>query len=68
VTSPGATTWPVWLPEGEWVDVWTGEPVAGGNVVERDVPIDVVPVWCRAEAWPSLAAVFQTTFNDRVNP
>ena len=67
VTSPGATTWPVWLPEGEWVDVWTGESVAGGHVVERDVPIDVVPVWCRAEAWPPLAAVFQTTLNDRVD-
>jgi alpha-glucosidase (family GH31 glycosyl hydrolase) len=58
VTSPGASTWPVWLPEGEWVDVWTGEPVRGGRVVKRDVPIDVVPVWCRADAWSSLAPVF----------
>ena len=62
VTSPGVSTWPVWLPDGEWVDVWTGEPVSGGRVVKRDVPIDVVPVWCRADAWSSLAPVF-----DRVN-
>ncbi|MFC7595941.1 TIM-barrel domain-containing protein [Terrabacter sp. GCM10028922] len=58
VTSPGVSTWPVWLPEGQWVDVWTGEPVSGGRVVARDVPIDVVPVWCRADAWSSLAPVF----------
>jgi 1,3-alpha-isomaltosidase len=32
--------------------------VSGGRVVERDVPIDVVPVWCRADAWSSLAPVF----------
>ena len=67
VTAPGATTWPVWLPEGEWVDVWTGAPVRGGQVVDRDVPIDVVPVWCRADAWPSLAGVFQNEIFDRVD-
>ena len=59
VTAPGATTWTVWLPPGEWVDVWTGTVSTGGQVVEREVPIDVVPVWCRAEAWPSLAPVFE---------
>ncbi|MGW5240636.1 glycoside hydrolase family 31 protein [Monashia sp. NPDC004114] len=59
VTNPGVTTWPVWLPPGDWVDVWTGEVQAGGRVVQRDVPIDVVPVWCRAESWTSLAPVFE---------
>jgi alpha-glucosidase (family GH31 glycosyl hydrolase) len=58
VTAPGVDTWEAWLPDGEWVDVWTGAPVAGGRVVRRDVPIEVVPVWCRADAWPSLAGVF----------
>ena len=58
VTAPGVEVWPVWLPDGEWVDVWTGAPTSGGRVVERDVPIDVVPVWCRADAWSSLAPVF----------
>jgi alpha-glucosidase (family GH31 glycosyl hydrolase) len=58
VMSSGVSTWPVWLPDGEWVDVWIGEPVRGGRVLERDVPIDVVPVWCRANAWSSLAPVF----------
>jgi len=65
VTAPGAETWSAWLPEGTWVDVWTGEPVIGGQVVERRVPIDVVPVWCRADAWPSLATVFDRAAFDR---
>jgi 1,3-alpha-isomaltosidase len=57
VTEPGATTWTTYLPAGEWVDVWTGTAVPAG-LVTREVPIDVVPVYCRAEAWPALADVF----------
>ena len=61
VTEAGAQEWPTWLPPGEWVDVWTGEGRtvgAGGEVVTRAVPLDEVPVWCRASAWPRLAPVF----------
>ncbi|MES2171773.1 MAG: hypothetical protein V4479_13810, partial [Actinomycetota bacterium] len=58
VTEPGATEWPVYLPPGEWTDAWTGEPVAGGRVVSRAVPIDVIPVYVRAPAWQQLRAVF----------
>jgi alpha-glucosidase (family GH31 glycosyl hydrolase) len=58
VTSPGATSWPVYLPAGDWVDVWTGEPRAGGVTLERDTPIDLIPVYCRASAWPDLADTF----------
>lgn len=58
VTEPGATTWQTYLPAGEWVDVWTGEQVTGGRVVERDVPVTTIPVHARAEAWPGLAGIF----------
>jgi alpha-glucosidase (family GH31 glycosyl hydrolase) len=58
VTAPGASTWSTYLPVGDWVDVWTGEPLLGGRVVERDVPRDVVPVYARADRWSDLAAVF----------
>lgn len=58
VTDPGATTWTTYLPPGEWVDVWDGRPVTGGGEVERAVPVDVVPVYCRAERWEDLADVF----------
>jgi len=66
VTAPGATTWPTLLPEGEWVDVWTGDAVAGGVVVEREVPRDVVPVWCRAAAWAGLRDVFAGVVEEAV--
>jgi alpha-glucosidase (family GH31 glycosyl hydrolase) len=59
VTEPGASTWTTYLPPGEWVDVWTGEPAPAG-LVTRAVPIDVVPVYCRAEAWPRRSALFES--------
>ena len=58
VTQEGATTWSTYLPTGEWVDVWTGESHQGGQSVERDAPIDEVPVYCAAAGWNRLAAVF----------
>ena len=58
VTEPGATEWSTYLPEGEWVDAWTGEAFDGGWVVERPVPIDVIPVYVRAASWERLRSVF----------
>lgn len=58
VTEEGATTWDVYLPEGDWVDVWTGEEVEGGRVVTRDVPLDIIPVYCRREAWATMRPAF----------
>lgn len=43
VTQEGAITWSTYLPTGESVDVWTGESHEGGRVLERSVPIDVLP-------------------------
>jgi len=60
VTAPGATTWDTYLPRAgsEWVDVWTGEHLPGGQVVARDTPREVVPVYCRAEDWPRCRPLF----------
>ncbi|HEX5333386.1 MAG TPA: TIM-barrel domain-containing protein [Cellulomonas sp.] len=59
VTSPGAVTWSTYLPAGTWVDVWTGATHAGAQITQRDVPRDVVPVYCRAERWDALRGVFE---------
>jgi len=59
VTEPGATSWTTWLPEGDWVDVWTGQPVSGDGEVTREVPLELVPVYCCATAWPRLAPSFR---------
>jgi alpha-glucosidase (family GH31 glycosyl hydrolase) len=58
VTRPGAAVWQTYLPPGAWVDVWTGDELTGGRVVERAVPRDVVPVYCRGESWPALRPTF----------
>jgi len=59
VTEPGVTVWQTYLPPGDWVDAWSGERLQGARVVERPVPRDVVPVYCRPERWPTLAHLFE---------
>ncbi len=58
VTEPGAETWSTYLPAGSWIDAWTGTAYDGETTVTTDVPIDVVPVFVRAAAWPRLEPVF----------
>ncbi|WP_101296929.1 alpha-xylosidase [Halegenticoccus soli] len=38
----------VYLPEGEWVDWWSGERYTGGRTLHRTVPLDEVPLFVRA--------------------
>jgi alpha-glucosidase (family GH31 glycosyl hydrolase) len=58
VTRPGARTWQTYLPQGHWVDVWSGTEHAGGRLVTREVPLDVVPVYCPAGRWLARAKIF----------
>ena len=60
VLEPGTEQWPVYLPDGDWVDAWTGVAVAGGAVVVVDTttPRHRVPVFVRADHWDGLAGVF----------
>jgi alpha-glucosidase (family GH31 glycosyl hydrolase) len=58
VTEPGATSRAVYLPHGDWVDVWTGKTFTGGRVVERATPLDIIPVYATADRWADLQAFF----------
>jgi alpha-D-xyloside xylohydrolase len=40
----------VYLPEGEWVDHWTGEILPGGRYVTVATPLDRVPLFARRGA------------------
>lgn len=40
----------VYLPEGEWVDWWTGETFIGPLTMEVEAPLDVLPLYARAGA------------------
>ena len=33
------------FPEGNWVNLWTGETVLGGRMLEMDTPLNTIPVY-----------------------
>lgn len=59
VTRPGAQIWQTYLPTGHWVDIRDGTQHPGGQLVRHQVPLDVVPVYCRANQWPTRAPIFE---------
>lgn len=39
----------VYLPSGtSWFDFWTGEPVAGGKTLQKETPLDIIPLYVKA--------------------
>jgi alpha-D-xyloside xylohydrolase len=40
----------MYLPQGEWVDYWTGTQTSGGRTVVVDAAIDMLPLYVRAGA------------------
>ena len=48
VTEPNVTAWRVYLPEGSrWEESYTGKLYDGGQVVEAEAPLAVIPVFVR---------------------
>jgi alpha-glucosidase (family GH31 glycosyl hydrolase) len=47
VLAEGAEQRRTYLPRGEWLDFWTGEPAIGGIEVIAPAPRDRIPVWVR---------------------
>ena len=64
VVQPGVTEQEVYLPEGNWIDVWTGEPIEGNRVCHRPVTDHDIPVFAAAEAWTALTSVFDPRGNE----
>lgn len=50
VVEPGLSTWPVYVPDGGWYDLWTGERFEGGQIVNMPTALDRMPVLVRAGA------------------
>lgn len=48
VTQKGAATRVVYLPEGRWVDYWTGKSYAGKQYLNVLAPLDKIPLFIRA--------------------
>jgi alpha-D-xyloside xylohydrolase len=39
----------LYLPKGcDWYDFWTGEKQTGGQMVKKDVPLDIIPLYVKA--------------------
>jgi alpha-glucosidase (family GH31 glycosyl hydrolase) len=63
VVTRGLTSRPVYLPEPQYFDYWTGARVKGGGDVVALAPLDVVPVFARVGGIvPLLAADVETVF------
>jgi alpha-D-xyloside xylohydrolase len=48
VTTQGATSRTVYLPQSTWYDFWTGEKQEGGKRIEADAPLSKLPLFVRA--------------------
>jgi len=35
----------VYLPAGNWIDFWTGETIKGDQTIEKNTPIDIIPLY-----------------------
>lgn len=51
----------IYLPQGDWVDFWSGKGLPGGQTITIDVPLNVIPLFVKAGtvlplAHPSLHA------------
>ncbi|HVN05443.1 MAG TPA: TIM-barrel domain-containing protein, partial [Bryobacteraceae bacterium] len=50
ILQPGSTSRRLYLPEGNWVDYWTGAQIAGGRMIRVDAPLETVPLYVRGGA------------------
>jgi alpha-glucosidase (family GH31 glycosyl hydrolase) len=57
IVEPGVTERDVYLPQGGWVDLWTGDAHDGGRVVRCEAPLERIPVHIRAGAAERLRAL-----------
>lgn len=48
VMTQGARIRTIYLPEGVWVDYWTGERIAGKCYIMREAPLDICPIYIKA--------------------
>ncbi|HYE65166.1 MAG TPA: TIM-barrel domain-containing protein [Pyrinomonadaceae bacterium] len=67
ILKPDLTNRMVYLPEGEWVDYWTGKGHAGGKMIRVDAPLETVPMFVRAGAiipmWPEMNYIGEKPFD-----
>jgi alpha-glucosidase (family GH31 glycosyl hydrolase) len=58
VVEPAAGNRTLYLPAGEWIDVWNGAHLEGGRMLTVDAPLGRIPVFARSDADQQLLEVF----------
>jgi alpha-D-xyloside xylohydrolase len=48
VTTPGASSRSIYLPNTTWYDFWTGKRLHGGQHITADAPVSTMPLYVRA--------------------
>ena len=66
IVERGATSRSVVFPDGRWIDFWTGEIIPGGQTIDRNAPLDTLPLFLRDGAIvpllrPSIETLSPTT-------
>jgi alpha-glucosidase len=65
VVEEGAISRDVYLPQGEWYDFWSNEPIAGGRKITVPAPLERLPIFVRAGTvlpiWPDVRYIGETS-------
>jgi len=49
VTEPDVTEWNIYLPKSAvWYDFWTGDKHRGGQIITKETPIEIIPLYVKA--------------------
>ena len=58
----------IWLPEGEWIELFSGTILKGGKVVSRTFMLDEIPVYVKSGAIVPMQPKMKNTGEKPVNP
>lgn len=58
----------IWLPEGEWIEWFTGKKLQGPAVIERSYALDEIPVFVKAGAIIPMQPKMRNTHEKPVDP
>jgi len=50
VTSPDVSSREVWLPEGNWYDLWSYKRIEGNTTITADAPVSTIPAYLKSGA------------------
>ncbi|MGA2167238.1 MAG: TIM-barrel domain-containing protein [Terracidiphilus sp.] len=68
VTTEGATSRTVYLPQATWYDFWTGEKQEGGKRIQADAPLEKLPLFVRAGSIVPMGPAMEWTTEKPADP